>query len=99
MWRTLSRGLDDIEKVQENAAKMLNITEKDCYRDTEIISWRAILKLSGMFQGREQEDIIKNIYGKPLSSDLGDFTATTENKMDEYWAFVSRNNNFLNIKY
>ena len=47
-WRTISRGLDEIEKVQENISNMLETHEDDHYKDTDLynetVAWRAVLR-------------------------------------------------------
>ena len=73
-WRTISRGLDKIEKVQENGEEILGIHNNAQYTDTElyheIVSWRAVLRSSGILQAPEEEGFVKNIFSEPLSPDL-----------------------------
>ena len=63
-WRTISRGLDKVKKVQEHGEEMLDTRNDDRYTDTElyneIFSWRAVLRSSGMLQGTKEEGLIKN---------------------------------------
>ena len=61
-WRTISRGLDEIEKIQENAESMLCIDTNDRYKDTnvynEIVAWRAVLRSSRLpFKQKEPQDL------------------------------------------
>ena len=102
-WRTISRGIDEIEKIQENANKMLELYEDDKYKDTdiynEIVSWRAVLRSSGMLNGTEEEGLVKNIFGEPLSFDLDNLTLKTEEKMEEYWSIVANGIPLQNIRY
>ena len=89
-WRTISRGLDKIEKVQENAETILGINKSTRYTDTElyneIVSWRAVLRSSGMLQGSEEEGVLKNIFNEPLPFELDDLTSNLIDKMKEYWS-------------
>ena len=102
-WFTISRGLDAIEKVYENGAKLLEIEEEDQYRDTdlynEIVSWRAVLRSSCMLYGKAEENVTKNIYGEPLHTELDDITFKTEEKMEHYWSLAGAGTPLQNIRY
>ena len=103
MWRMLCRGLDDIEEVYNNASESLSLGDGETYKDTdlynEIVSWRSVLRLSEMLSGTEQENVIKNIFGEPLNSDLDDFTYHVEQKMEKYWEFAYNGVPLQSIQY
>ena len=103
IWRTISRGLDKIEKIQHHGEQMVGAGNSNRYTDTElyheIVTWRAVLRSSGMLQKDEEEGIIKNIYGELLSPDSDDFTCKLESKMQEYWDIVALGTPLQHIKY
>ena len=102
-WRTISRGLDEIEKVQVNTNKMLEDYEDEHYKDTdlynEIVTWRALLRSSEMLNSKEEAGVIRNIFGEPLSFDLDNLTLKTEEKMEEYWSKAATGTPLQNIRY
>ena len=63
-----------------------------------IISWRAVLRSSGILTQFEEEGFVKNIYGESLSLD---FTENLTGKMKTYWDTVGTRDIILfdNIKY
>ena len=67
-WRTISRGIDEIELIFKKAEEYLNVDTKDVYRDTdlyhEIVSWRALLRSSEMLDTYQLKGDVRNIYGK-----------------------------------
>ena len=101
-WRYLSRGLDELEKVYENAAQILKIDDGESYRDIdlydEIVSWRAVLRSSGMLECREEEGVVKNIYGEIISMELDDLTIKLDNKMKHYWEKAKEGTPLQNIR-
>ena len=101
-WRTVSRGLDKIDKVLDNAATMLETDTKTEYKDTEIyneiIRWRAVLRSSNILTKKEEEGVIRNIYSEIISYGLDDITVKLEEKMKEYWSEAALGKPLQNIK-
>ena len=84
MWKTLSRGLDEVEMVHNTTKDMLNLDNNNRYRDEdlydEITTWRSVLRLSGMLEKNLAENAIKNICDDLISMELDDFTLNTQEK-------------------
>ena len=101
MWKTLSRGLDEVEMIHNTAKDMLNLDNNNRYRDEdlydEITTWRSVLRLSGMLEKNHAENAIKNIYDDLLSMELDDFTLNTQEKMDKYWQLAQDGHALKNI--
>ena len=93
MWKTLSRGLDEIELIYKNASGMLDLRHEERYRDDdlydEIVTWRAALRSSSMLEKSGAEHMIKNIHGESLTMELDDFTIKTLLKMETYWQLAA----------
>ena len=87
-WMRISRGLDKIDSIYKSAAAKLDLFHEDRYRQPdiydEIVSWRAVLRSSGMLSNFEEEGFVKNIYGEPISLYLDGFTENLEEKMETY---------------
>ena len=54
----------------------LNLLEEDRYRQVdiynEIVTWRAVLRFSGMLSDSCDIGVSQNILGEPLSADIND---------------------------
>lgn len=102
-WRKISRGLDKIDAVLENASKILETGDKSEYKDAdvynEIIRWRAVLRSSDMLTNKEEEGVIKNIFSEPIPFELDDITVTVEEKMKEYWTEAASGTPLQNIRH
>ena len=107
-WKRISRGLDKIDNIYKSTAEKLDLFDEERYRQAdiydEIISWRAVLRSSGILTHFEEEGLVKNIYGESLSLDLDGFTEKLTEKMETYWDTVGSRGSrdvisFDNIKY
>ena len=71
---SISRGLDKIDTICNNATLLLDFLEDDFYKDVdiydEIITWRALLCSSEMLNIHTSKGIVKNIFGELLSEDM-----------------------------
>ena len=103
MWMRITRGLDKIEGICEQASKNLIIPNEDSYRETglydEIVLWRAVLRHSGMLSNDEAMGMVTNIYGEPLCNDLDDFTKKLSDKMALFWDIVGKGGPLANNMY
>ena len=55
--------------------------------------------MSGVMEGKEEEDVIRNNVCKALSMELDDFSLQTGKKMEEYWLHVEQGENLKSISY
>ena len=103
MWRTISRGIDEIEEICEKAEENLHVSKDDTYQETdlydEITAWRALLRSSKMLDTNGPKGVMMNIYGEVLCDDI---IGLTENAIELMERFVklklqskSRFNKFL----
>ena len=94
MWKRISRGIDKIDKIYKNTAEKLNLLEEDRYRQVdiynEIVTWRAVLRCSGMLSDSCDIGVAQNIFGEPLSADINDLTHGLMEKMFSYWNHVGK---------
>ena len=88
-WRTISRGIDEIELIFKKAEEYLNVDTKDVYRDTdlyhEIVSWRALLRSSEMLDTYQLKGDVRNIYGEILPDDLVGLTENSAAMMYDFF--------------
>ena len=88
-WRTISRGIDEIELIFKKAEEYLNVDTKDVYRDTdlyhEIVSWRALLRSSEMLDTYQLKGDVRNIYGEILPDDLVGLTENAAAMMYDFF--------------
>ena len=103
MWRTISRGIDEIEEICEKAEENLHVSKDDTYQETdlydEITAWRTLLRSSKMLDTNGPKGVMMNIYGEVLCDDI---ICLTENAIELMERFVklklqskSRFNKFL----
>ena len=103
MWRTISRGIDEIEEICEKAEENLHVSKDDTYQETdlydEITAWRTLLRSSKMLDTNGPKGVMMNIYGEVLCDDI---IGLTENAIELMERFVklklqskSRFNKFL----
>ena len=89
MWKCISRGLDKIDAICNNATLLLDFQEDDFYKDVdiydEIITWRALLHSSEMLNIHSSEGIVKNIFGESLSEDMKNLTSDSSEKKCKYF--------------
>ena len=88
-WRTISRGIDEIELIFKKAEEYLNVDTKDVYRDAdlyhEIVSWRALLRSSEMLDTYQLKGDVRNIYGEILPDDLVGLTENAAAMMYDFF--------------
>ena len=85
-WQKISRSIDKVEHVIDNAKKNLGISnvnsERNILLENEIMEWRAFFRLSS-FISNSKCGFIQNIYGEKLSDDLINLTRNLTNKRKE----------------
>ena len=100
-WQKISRSIDKVEHVIDNAKKNLGISnvnsERNILLENEIMEWRAFLRLSS-FISNSKCGFIQNIYGEKLSDDLINLTRNLTNKRKEYFT-AALNIPLENINY
>ena len=65
-WRTISRGIDEIEETCEKLEENLHVSKDDTYREIdlydEIAAWRALLRSSKMLDAHGSKGVVMSIY-------------------------------------
>ena len=92
VWKQLSRGIESIEKICEQANSNLNLGNNEVYRENdlydEIVKWRSVLRESEMISDHEDNGFVHNIYKERLSVDMENFTENVVEKMHLFWDLV-----------
>ena len=88
-WQQISRSVDKIEDIYQNASSYLNLNEETQTRNVllgdEILEWRAILRYSQLLVNSESETVF-NIHGESLSDEMSQLNTVLKEQMDNYWA-------------
>ena len=99
-WQRLSRNLDATNSIVPNGLSLLNLTENDGYRFTniecEIIMWRAHLRFSEYLH--TQGDKVFSIHGELLNDCLVNFGSNIKQKRLEYYE-MALSTPLENIRY
>ena len=73
-WRTISRGIDEIEETCEKLEENLHVSKDDTYREIdlydEIAAWKALLRSSKMLDAHGSKGVVMSIYEEVLCNDM-----------------------------
>ena len=105
MWKSISRGLDTIEKICDKVKCNLHLSDEESNREVdlydEIVTWRAVLRESEFLVPGDEDLVPKNIYKESLCSDIIELTEKAIDKMKKYWQNVAngktKKNEYLKV--